>query len=144
LLPFEISIMDWLIRIVLRKLISRVTARGSTFRVGDGVGKSAAIRFVTRAAERQVLLDPELRFGEAYVDGKVIVERGSIADVLAIVLGHLAIGSPLLGASPMGSFDTFAAAFSNSTRRVAPGATLRTITILMRDSIDYSRRRAPI
>ena len=33
-------------------------------------------------------LDPELKFGEAYVDGGVVVEQGSIADVLAIVLGQ--------------------------------------------------------
>jgi cyclopropane-fatty-acyl-phospholipid synthase len=38
--------------------------------------------------EYELLVDPELRFGEAYVKGNVVVERGSIADVLAIVLGQ--------------------------------------------------------
>jgi cyclopropane-fatty-acyl-phospholipid synthase len=41
-----------------------------------------AIRFATRAAERAVLIDPELRFGELYVDGDIVVEQGSIADFL--------------------------------------------------------------
>ena len=53
-----------------------------------------AIRFRTQAAERGVLIDPELRFGEAYVDGSVVVEQGSIADVLAIVLGQRRDGKP--------------------------------------------------
>src|SRR5256886_9872559 len=70
------------------------TAGGSTFTVGDGTGPRAAIRFTTRAAERGVLLDPALKFGKAYMDGGVIVEEGSIADVLAIVLGQRRQGLP--------------------------------------------------
>src|SRR5262249_29125979 len=31
---------------------------------------------------------PELKFGEAYMDGTLVVEQGTIADVLAIVLGQ--------------------------------------------------------
>src|SRR6266849_6639977 len=91
--------MDWLLRWALQSLIRvgnfRVTtAGGSTFAFGDGTGTPVAIRFTTRAAERGVLVDPELRFGEAYMDGGIIVEQGSIADVLAIVLGQRPDGSP--------------------------------------------------
>src|SRR5262249_60441996 len=83
--------MDRLLRAALRRLIRtgslRVrTAAGSSFTFGDGTDTPAAIRFTTRAAERGVLLDPALRFGEAYVDGGIVVQEGSIADVLAIVL----------------------------------------------------------
>src|SRR4029079_8411083 len=52
---------------------------------GDGTGKPVAIRFTTRAALREVLLDPELQFGEAYIDGTLVVEEGTIADVLHVV-----------------------------------------------------------
>jgi cyclopropane-fatty-acyl-phospholipid synthase len=55
---------------------------------GDGTGKPVAVRFVTRAAEWGILLDPELKFGEAYMDGDFVVEQGSIADVLALMLGQ--------------------------------------------------------
>jgi cyclopropane-fatty-acyl-phospholipid synthase len=44
------------------------------------------VRFTTAKAQRAVLLDPELKFGEAYMDGTLVVEQGSIADVLAILL----------------------------------------------------------
>jgi cyclopropane-fatty-acyl-phospholipid synthase len=85
--------MDRLLRVVFGRLVRAgnlrvTTAAGSIFNFGDGTGTPAAIRFTTRAAERGILLDPALKFGEAYMDGGVVVEQGSIADVLAIVLGQ--------------------------------------------------------
>jgi cyclopropane-fatty-acyl-phospholipid synthase len=90
--------MDRLLRAAFGKLIGSgnlrvTTARGSTFVLGDGSGKPAAIRFTTPAAERAILIDPALRFGEGYMDGGIVVEQGSIADVLAIVLGQHRDGS---------------------------------------------------
>ena len=49
---------------------------------------------MTKAAERGVLLDPELKLGEAYMDGTLQVEDGTIADLLAIVLGQTNDGMP--------------------------------------------------
>jgi cyclopropane-fatty-acyl-phospholipid synthase len=85
--------MDRLLRAEFGRLIRTgnlrvTTARGSTFTLGDGTGRPAAIRFTKSSAERAVLIDPALRFGEAYMDGGFVVEQGSIADVLAIVLGQ--------------------------------------------------------
>ena len=85
--------MHRLLRAVFAQLIRAgtlrvTTADGSSFTLGDGTGKPAAIRFTTRAAERATLVDPALRFGEAYMEGSVVVEQGSIADVLAILLGQ--------------------------------------------------------
>ena len=65
------------------------TARGTVFTVGDGTGTPVAIRFTTRAAEWWVLIDPELRFGEAYMDGDIVVEQGSISDFLDIAIKNL-------------------------------------------------------
>jgi len=91
--------MDCLLRWIWEKVIRvgnvRVTtAAGSTFAFGDGTGKPVAIRFKTRAAERAVLFNPELRFGEAYMDGDLAVEQGSIADVLAVLQGLPREGRP--------------------------------------------------
>jgi cyclopropane-fatty-acyl-phospholipid synthase len=76
------------------------TASGATFTVGNRTGRPVAIRFLTRAAERGILTDPELKFGEAYMDGTIVVERGSIADVLGIVLGQCHEGRPPHWARP--------------------------------------------
>jgi cyclopropane-fatty-acyl-phospholipid synthase len=91
--------MDRLLRAALERFIRAgnlrvTTAAGSTFTFGDGTGAPVAIRFTTRAAERGVLMDPEVRFGEAYMDGTVLIEQGSIADVLGVVLDQCAGGRP--------------------------------------------------
>lgn len=62
------------------------TASGAKFTCGDGTGQPVAVRFVTHHAERRILLNPELALGEAYMDGTFVVERGTIADALAILL----------------------------------------------------------
>jgi cyclopropane-fatty-acyl-phospholipid synthase len=87
--------MDRLLRFLLGQFIQRgtftvTTSRGSTYTFGDGTGTPVAVRFATRAAELGILLDPELKFGEAYMDGTLVVEQGTIADVLAIALGQKA------------------------------------------------------
>jgi cyclopropane-fatty-acyl-phospholipid synthase len=43
-------------------------------------------RFLTQRTQRRILLNPELALGEAYMDGTFVVENGTIADVLGIVL----------------------------------------------------------
>jgi len=85
--------MDRLLQLALDRLIRAgnlrvTTATGSTFELGDGTGAPVAIRFATRAVERGILIDPDLNFGEAYMDGDLVVEQGSIADVLSITMGQ--------------------------------------------------------
>jgi cyclopropane-fatty-acyl-phospholipid synthase len=60
------------------------TASGQRFRVGDGSGEDVQVRFLDKAAQWALMLDPGLRFGELYMEGRVRVERGTIYDVLAI------------------------------------------------------------
>jgi cyclopropane-fatty-acyl-phospholipid synthase len=83
--------MDRLLRYFLGQFIRRgsmtfTTARGARFTCGDGTGEPVAVRFLTADAERRVLLNPELAVGEAFMEGAFIVEQGSIADALAILL----------------------------------------------------------
>jgi cyclopropane-fatty-acyl-phospholipid synthase len=88
-------LLQWALKSLIRAGNLRVTtAGGSTFTFGDGTGKPLAIRFTTRAAERGILIHPELRFGEAYMDGGISVEQGTIADILAVVLGQRRDGRP--------------------------------------------------
>ncbi len=83
--------MDRLLKFALSHFIRRgslavTTASGRSFTVGDGTSEPVAVRFLTRSAERRLLFDPELALGEIYMDGEFVVERGTIADVLAIGL----------------------------------------------------------
>jgi cyclopropane-fatty-acyl-phospholipid synthase len=72
--------------------LTATTAGGRTCTFGDGTGRPVAVRFASAAAQRAVLLDPELKLGEAYMDGTLIVERGSIADLLALLLAQERLG----------------------------------------------------
>jgi cyclopropane-fatty-acyl-phospholipid synthase len=85
--------MDWLLRIALRSIIKQgnlrvTTASGATIIAGDGRGKLVRARFTTSAAQIGIALDPELRLGEAYTDGRFVVEDGSIADFLEIAMAQ--------------------------------------------------------
>jgi cyclopropane-fatty-acyl-phospholipid synthase len=100
---------DWLIARLLKYAFSSfvhtgnlrvTTAKGDVFAVGDGNGRSLAIRFDSTSAQLGVLLDPDLKFGEAYVDGTLVVEEGSIADLLATLLAQDRSGNPTRWAKP--------------------------------------------
>jgi cyclopropane-fatty-acyl-phospholipid synthase len=85
--------MDRLLRFLLRRYIRRgsvtfVTASGTRFTCGDGSGDPVTVRFLTTAAQRRLILDPELALGEIIMDGTMLVERGSIADLLAVCLSQ--------------------------------------------------------
>ena len=91
--------MDWLLSIFLRRFIRQgsltvTTVAGNVYTFGDGSGPPVAVRFTEAKAQRSVLLNPELRMGEAYMDGTFVVEQGSIADVLAILLRQEFIAPP--------------------------------------------------
>src|SRR5437773_6372917 len=83
--------MDRLLRYFLGQFIRRGTmtftaASGAKFTCGDGTGRPVSVRFLSRRTERRILLNPELALGEAFMDGTFVVEDGSIADALAILL----------------------------------------------------------
>jgi len=85
--------MDRLLRRLLTGFIRRgsftfTTATGQRFTCGDGTGIPVAARFLTKEAETSILLHPELALGEAFMDGSFVIERGSIADALAILMGQ--------------------------------------------------------
>ncbi len=91
--------MDRLLTMFLSRFVRRgsftvTTARNRTYTFGDGSDPRVAVRFATAKAQRAVLFDPELKLGETYMDGTFVVEQGSIADVLQILLGQQHIDGP--------------------------------------------------
>jgi cyclopropane-fatty-acyl-phospholipid synthase len=88
-------LLEWLLkRFVRRGNLRLTTASGSVLTLGDGTGRRVAARFTTNAAQLRVLLDPELRLGEAYMDGTLRIEQGSIADLLALAMSQTTDGAP--------------------------------------------------
>jgi cyclopropane-fatty-acyl-phospholipid synthase len=91
--------MDRLLDIVFARTVRRgaltvINASGEARRYGDSSGPPVTVRFTSPAWQRCVIFDPELRLGEAYMDGGVVVETGSIADFLDILAGNIGVGPP--------------------------------------------------
>ena len=97
--------MDRLLSIFLSRFIRQgsldvTTAAGNVYTFGDGSGAPVSVRLINATAQRAVLLDPELRLGEAYMDGSLVVERGSIADLLEILFRQERIAAPTWALPP--------------------------------------------
>ncbi|MGK9050484.1 class I SAM-dependent methyltransferase [Neorhizobium petrolearium] len=74
---------------LLNKIIKTgtLTVRGSggEQRYGGGGGRTVTIRFTDEVAERELVNDPQLKLGELYMEGRLLVEQGDIYDLLALV-----------------------------------------------------------
>jgi cyclopropane-fatty-acyl-phospholipid synthase len=97
--------MDQLLRSILALVIKTgtlqvTTARGHSFMLGDGTGKRIAVRLTSRSAEWGILLDPELNVGQAYMDGTIVIEEGSVEELLALALSHGHSSEPVRWARP--------------------------------------------
>jgi cyclopropane-fatty-acyl-phospholipid synthase len=60
------------------------TADGVTEVFGDGAGPKLGVRLTDRAAERALTFDPSLALGELYMDGRLIITKGDLYDLLAL------------------------------------------------------------
>ena len=72
-------------RIVRRGTLTVSSAPGRSFTVGDGTGKSLTIAFDSPFVLLSVLADPDLKLGEAYMDGTFRVTEGTLADFMDLV-----------------------------------------------------------
>lgn len=88
-------------RVIVHGALTVTTASGRTITVGQaepGQPPPVAIRFTHPSAERGLLLDPELRLGEAFMDGTLRLERGDIADLLALLMSQPGAFNPTVPA----------------------------------------------
>jgi cyclopropane-fatty-acyl-phospholipid synthase len=86
--------VDRLLKLFLSRIIDTgaltvVTASGCILSFGDGSGVPVTVRFTSRTWQLAVMLDPGLRLGEAYMHGGLIIERGSAADLLDLIVQNL-------------------------------------------------------
>ncbi|HKT84541.1 MAG TPA: cyclopropane-fatty-acyl-phospholipid synthase family protein [Novosphingobium sp.] len=73
---------------VIRKGVLEVTfADGSTSRMGSPEAgfPEVTVRFTTPQAQRKVVFDPRLGAGEAFMDGQLVIERGDIVELIALL-----------------------------------------------------------
>lgn len=63
-----------------------VGADGHVHEFGDRTGPSIVVRIADKRTERRLALSPSLAIGEAYMDGRLILEKGTIYDFLEVLL----------------------------------------------------------
>jgi cyclopropane-fatty-acyl-phospholipid synthase len=81
---------------LIGKLVDKLLTKGSITLLRPGKepetfgrrgGKHLTVRFTDRKVAWDVARNPRLRLGEAYMDGRLIVEDGTILDLLEMIVG---------------------------------------------------------
>jgi cyclopropane-fatty-acyl-phospholipid synthase len=73
-------------RVITRGELTLIDARGNRHRIGDAaLGPAVTIRLHDRSLHSKLLRNPRLYAGEAYMDGTLTVEGGTIYDFLDLV-----------------------------------------------------------
>ena len=66
-------------------------AAGRVHRFGDGSGEPVAIALKDRRLEWQLVRDPELAAGEGYMQGRLVMEQGSVYDFIDLTMRNMAL-----------------------------------------------------
>jgi cyclopropane-fatty-acyl-phospholipid synthase len=84
------TLLDILLRrIVLRGSLQLIDADGIAHGYGDGGPPRVSVRLADRRLERQLVRDPPLALGEAYMHGRLQMVDGGIYDFLELILSNL-------------------------------------------------------
>ena len=82
------SLLGKLIDKLLREGRVTVIEHGKEPRTyGSGGGKPLTIRFTDRKVPLDLIRNPRLGLGEAYMDGRIVIEDGTILDLMRIIVG---------------------------------------------------------
>ncbi|KAB2846335.1 MAG: class I SAM-dependent methyltransferase, partial [Hyphomicrobiaceae bacterium] len=65
-----------------------VDGSGTLHAYGNRTGPRVRARFKDSRLEKEIVLAPQLKFGEGYMDGRIEIEQGSIYDFLAILMSN--------------------------------------------------------
>jgi cyclopropane-fatty-acyl-phospholipid synthase len=70
-----------------------IDSEGRQCELGDGAGSPLILRLNDKHVALEIAWNPNLKFGEAYMDGRVSIENGTIADVLELFARNMGTGS---------------------------------------------------
>jgi cyclopropane-fatty-acyl-phospholipid synthase len=81
---------------LIGRLVNKVLTKGSITLItpgkaphtyGPGGGKHLTVRFLDRKVGFDIMRNPRLGFGEAYMNGRLIIEDGTILDLMRMIVG---------------------------------------------------------
>jgi len=68
--------------------LTLIAPSGEWLVFGDGTGAPVVARIADERALWSMMLDPDLRTGELYADGRLTIETGDVLDFLTLILRH--------------------------------------------------------
>ena len=74
-------------RLLKRGRITVIAAGGKSETYGPGGGRELTIRFRDRKVPFELVRNPRLGLGEAYMDGRLAIEGGTMLDLLELITG---------------------------------------------------------
>jgi cyclopropane-fatty-acyl-phospholipid synthase len=77
-------------RVVVSGDLVFVDSEGAPHHFGDGTGPPVRVGLRDRRLERELVLDPELVAGEAYMQGRLVIEEGTLDEFLALMMRNMA------------------------------------------------------
>jgi cyclopropane-fatty-acyl-phospholipid synthase len=84
----KVTLVDRLVGpLVTKGRLTLVQPGGSRATFGPGGGKALTVTLADRRVALEVARSPRLALGEAYMDGRITIEDGSILDLLELVIG---------------------------------------------------------
>jgi cyclopropane-fatty-acyl-phospholipid synthase len=92
------SLLKQLVRVGTLEVID---VRGRTHRFAGKPGLSVTIRLHDRATERRLWWSPRLAVGEAYMDGRLTLEQGTLYDFIDLLAINQEVGRALGEAPPI-------------------------------------------
>jgi cyclopropane-fatty-acyl-phospholipid synthase len=81
---------------LIGRLVDKLLTRGSVTLIvpgkpprtyGQGGGKHLTVRFTDRKVGFDIVRNPRLGLGETYMDGRLVIEDGTILDLLELIVG---------------------------------------------------------
>ena len=82
------TIIDTLIwKLLTKGSLTLVTADGKRTTYGPGGDRSLTVRVTDRKTLLDLVRNPRLGVGEAYMDGRLIIEDGTILDLMVMIVG---------------------------------------------------------
>ena len=109
--------------VVLRRIIREGSLRlidsaGHAHLIGDGSAHTVSVRSLSRRLDYMLTLSPTLLLGEAYMDGRLLIEEGSLYDFLALLARQE-------GGSPTPAWFSFLARLRSRLKQSNPVGTAR-------------------
>ena len=114
----SVALAWYLRKFVRRGALSVRFADGTRETFGDANGPDVAVAFLDESAETALLSNPELKFGELYMDARFVIERGDLYDLLTIATTNLRDFRAPRAFRALSAFRDVAARFEPANDRV--------------------------